>query len=68
MVTRYNKASLRRQIYGALSSYLDQACVIDTSNPEYMDALYAVQEKMAEEFRTKAKGEMVSDEDVKSTF
>ena len=65
MPTKYNKASLRRQIYGALSSYLDQACVIDTCNPEYIDALFPVQQKMANEFRAKARGEMVSDTDVK---
>lgn len=64
MPTKYNKASLRRQIYGALSSYLDQACVIDTSNSEYMDALFHVQEKMAAEFRAKSRGEMISDADV----
>lgn len=66
MPTKYNKASLRRQIYGALSSYLDQACIIDTCNPEYMDALFPVQQKMAIEFRAKAKDEMVSDEDVET--
>lgn len=65
MSKKYPTASLRRQIYGALSSYLTQACIIDTGNPEYMDALFPVQEKMAAEFRAKAKGEQVSDEDVK---
>lgn len=52
----FTEAEMRKQIYGALSSYLARECCIDSKDNQYHDRLWAVQIEMIKEFKQMAAG------------
>lgn len=49
-----SEAEIRRRVYGAIASWLGRGCCINSDDPEFIDAVWPVQEKIRIELVLKA--------------